>query len=939
MSSSQNGGCGGADATAVRDAMCTRIRKLGNDILAITRSAIQRVDELDAVYEQEHQRKRQKQQIRLTPQSSVKGKRTHTFKPPPQDTAPRAQPRPSLPTQPALGEEGGVAGPAAPSPLSPPEAAPAATSGSKVRTSHKLSGQLKAAPASSTGVRGAQPPANEKHQQQQDSRNCKRLIPATSLRRKRQKNSNRSTPTLSDHDVLKRVSSSDSADVGKAGASFQTVSKENAIIDLLQAAEESYLRILAHPQTQLSRGGEDAREGLLYSQLRSTVSADHNIDGPANRNEAAKAASVVHGADGATIGCNAEYTEDTAFDGATLSAGPCVESFELPEGIEYELEALCTPLEANATSCADHETCLQSASQLASSYYCVVYVHQSTRIGKQSSRCGSSRSGTLRPRLTPHLGSPGCASASATAKEEEEELRMVNSYVSAMYAVAGTGGGGSGNNTHESSAHESLQMTVNDAPTLMTNAADTARHCWTNVDPMVQVELRMPTHCSCSSVHASSVSCASTPSEGVFGFPRAEESKKESCEAEGLQVEGGMRAAHQDPSAERCGQADHSAPSHAAADAAGSNEDVAAQIETLEGWRRDRRSSVEKLIRRRRKPSFAVPGWRGEYYYYSSPAQVSVGSLPPPPALTTTADVAARGALVGEGQAYSTVLSPSSNSAASAMPQTSSAGAHSTPQKQHITNRSGEGLSTFMHGAAHSGPTERTPGRHSSSPWLQCPPSSSPQLSVARVCSLGAAATTTNYDVLLHSRLSGSASSTSRTPRKDTAPASEPSDGPADDVAVETKAGDDGRNLLIAANTAEGPAAASVNSLTSPSSSIPSSCKHFSLKRRPESASAGTSRRNHARHLEVVIASDYNSMEWAFAGAARRASATSDETAAEKSAFSDENCASAAALSSPQCAVYQQRELDEENHRRWDAQTRQLHGIDIHTPIVLKIST
>ncbi|CAG9569325.1 hypothetical protein LMJF_08_0270 [Leishmania major strain Friedlin] len=81
--------------------------------------------------------------------------------------------------------------------------------------------------------------------------------------------------------------------------------------------------------------------------------------------------------------------------------------------------------------------------------------------------------------------------------------------------------------------------------------------------------------------------------------------------------------------------------------------------------------------------------------------------------------------------------------------------------------------------------------------------------------------------------------------------------------------------------------------------------------------------------LEVVVANTYNSIEWAFGGAARRALTTAPD-----SAHGESPLASASLL----WAAHQKREQDNEEQRRWNARTRQPHGLDIHTPIDLCIS-
>ncbi|TPP54994.1 hypothetical protein CGC20_23310 [Leishmania donovani] len=81
--------------------------------------------------------------------------------------------------------------------------------------------------------------------------------------------------------------------------------------------------------------------------------------------------------------------------------------------------------------------------------------------------------------------------------------------------------------------------------------------------------------------------------------------------------------------------------------------------------------------------------------------------------------------------------------------------------------------------------------------------------------------------------------------------------------------------------------------------------------------------------LEVVVTNTYNSIEWAFGGAARRAC-----TAAPDSAHGESPLASASLL----WAAHQKREQDNEEQRRWNARTRQPYGVDIHAPIDLRIS-
>ncbi|KAK7201850.1 hypothetical protein NESM_000252100 [Novymonas esmeraldas] len=97
---------------------------------------------------------------------------------------------------------------------------------------------------------------------------------------------------------------------------------------------------------------------------------------------------------------------------------------------------------------------------------------------------------------------------------------------------------------------------------------------------------------------------------------------------------------------------------------------------------------------------------------------------------------------------------------------------------------------------------------------------------------------------------------------------------------------------------------------------------------------SGAAARERRPRLEVVVSSSYNSVEWAFAGAARRASAT---TAVEDDALQGRGGGGRAPLPDEVppslLAAHQQRELELEERRRWNARTREPHGVDIHTPI------
>ncbi|KPA74766.1 hypothetical protein ABB37_09055 [Leptomonas pyrrhocoris] len=969
-SEAQRSGPGSTDTAVARDAMCTRIRKLGNDILAITRAAVQRVEELDAEYAQEIERKQQRQQMtRLSPRPSVNVKANRSSKSVPQGLASRAQPRPSLPARPGLGrrsvtgvssapppDAGSAAVNGAGSPVKGPAAVPAGAAGKKKRRSRAPpTPVLKAAPAANDRASSAPAPPPPPEPQQDSAGGLSNGAAAATTHGEAPKNASNggAAPLLNSPQVMKGASNSRHVDDDKSDASERAVG-----VDVLQAADDSYQRLLANSPTRLGRSDEGLYHATLYD-LSNAASVDNSAS--ANRkgavNTAAAPATVAAAADG-----HVAYAEGVSRGiGHSPIDRPYVESFELPESTPYELAAV-SPTGADG---APH----------SASYYCVVYIHQSLRARVGSSRgsgYSSSRSGALRRRLTPQLVSPASVSPCATDKEEEEEPRMINSYVSAMYAVADNDGEAGGRQRSGREAQHSLASETN--PLAAAAAAGTAAgRCSANLAPVIQIELRLPTHRSISSVNASPVS---TPLSTAFRFPPAGELASEKAEAGDGQRGSPGRAGHSRSPAD-------ATTATTAGDATGTNnneeEVVAAQIETMEGWRRDRRTSVEQRIRKRRTSTFVSQGWRGEYYYYApSASRAPVGHV-----LSPSTPGAGAAAATSEGLSNSRGVSPSSNhtdplfgGATRARPVAGDVDddLHSTPLQQPPlhpckTNRFDESRSPVLYAtSAGDMAVTGTPGSYATPlrppfPLSPLSPSDS-RRSVTRagspsaVGAAGAAATTTTpataYNVLFRTRSSSASTSTSsmpRSPREGTAPGGEQDDV----VAAVAGGGDDAKEDQDARRKYSSPTrasdAAAGDAMTSPSSSSrkwSAPLQQQQQRRRPGSGSAGASRRRRYPRMEVVIASDYNAMEWAFAGAARRISAMSEEVVeeeeeepavAEKSAAFAHNAAAAtAAPSTPLWTAYQRRELAEEEHRGWDAPTRQPHSADIHAPIVLKLS-
>ena len=983
MSANQTRRCCSADTAARRDAMCTRIRKLCCEVLAITRSAMKRVEELDVAYAQQQQRQQQQQnglQMLPRPRASVVIKKPRVFKAVPHGAAARAQSHAATQLRPVLHRKSSDGATAAPSGGTPADAArritvkypvkagAAAAPRRKTRrarrsASHSASTAAAAAAASTTGSAGAD------------------VAALTATRNHRMPGSHNDGVHVLQHSRQTRAA--DIIESEQTESYLNAESGTNFIEDVQLVAEDNYQRILIdaqneqqqHSNQQNTCDSKDCWKAPLYDSSNAASAEHSSVQYPSST----RASKVLHEHDSKALRDyeGFVYGEGTpAGGGVTLSARCLVESSELPISVEDELSALAAPLHthgcvpsaaalgeaaSNTTTAAAAPPAHSAQLVTTSNYYRVVYIHQFTRLRKQSSTSSGSRSSTLRRGLTSHLALPGHMSPFTGEREEEEgEPCMVNSYVSAMYDVADESKKGQGPD-HSRTNHGDQPITVeqtdviHNAPRLAAAGEKNERQEANSpiadhvpvvavVEPVVQVELRVPTRRFGCGAHSSGVSSASTPAGGgAFRFPQ-EMNMTDSARREAGEV---LRSFPE---------------SRGAADTAteGSHEEVAAQIESMESWRRDRHTSVKQRILRHRNSSFVTPGWHGEYYYYSSssPARASACPMPAPPMAAATAlkmtSVGADGHPCSAGVSPSNLSDP--YSAGPAMPQSSDEDMQATPPRRRNTLRTeegsaelcaagddemrelsapspGEAVGSSSDGGGGSSRRSRPLSSPSVQPWLSrtaataATPEQAQSPSPARAGSPATAATTT-YDVLLQTRLSASASSTPRTPRAVAA------------TATESNGRHDGERGRSGTGTAGKMKATSAAAAGSASCAMPSRT-HVSPPLQPGSTSTSFSRRRHFPRLEVVVASDYNTVEWAFAGEARRASVLSDDpaTAAAKRTPAELNTAAVDATpSTPLWVEFQRQALAEEEQRRWDAWTRQPHGAHIHAPIVLHIS-
>jgi hypothetical protein len=949
----------------MRDAMCIRIRRLGADILQITRSATQRVEELDAAYVEQQRQRQQQLPMRLSPRPTVNVKQaaTRSFKVVPYGLAARSQQRPMLQTRPVLDRKSSAGVSAVPGQASKKR---------KRKTQRSGSPRADAVPQNidtndtNTGATDSRTTLLAALPSQHDGRIFRTTTPGVSRGRRESANSSSSTQTLNyqsaDMDVpVAENGTTTATDVRAAQGKW-------IVADVLQVAEANYQSILAGTPDQLTHphdgtAMDEGRGAPLYDKSNA-ASADHG-GGEFSESESAASAAYrrwggstddVAGAEGSTVG------------GGTLAvtARPVVEASALPNDVAIDVA------ETNAPN-----------------YYNVVYIHQSTRVRKQSSGSvtgsgySSGGSGVLRRRLTPHVflhGTPARISPSTIDKDKEGEPCMVNSYVSAMYAVdEGERGRGAHTGGFEGAANYATAIAA--APSTFPAVApfgnvDNRETSSVPAPQVIQVELRMPTHRpNCSDVLTQNPSRTSMPSVGCFRFPQAGEGTRERRDtdegADDGNGEGPAAADHSKTSADGHGNPTQEAAQPAAkTDAAeGNHEAVVAQIEMMEGWRRDRCTSVANRIRRRRNSTFVSPGWQGEYYYYpsASPSRTSTGTWPSQSAAAPSAAAACEASTAHDGPLYSAGVSPTNMgepfSTRSTVPLPSDEDLYSNPLPKLCSPLGGDVPHLYAAGDDVM-MMEVAPGQLSPPLRLNYSTSTYPnvqqlqKLQQRSLAHVGSPAATTTYDVLLQTRLSASSSSTPRSPCQGMVSAVEVE--PQGDTNATTAAATPAAATAVVSDPTSCAAAATTDAAATGSgaSSPPrkfSSSQQLQQQQRPGSATGGVgaARRRHYPRMEVVVASDYNAVEWAFAGEARRTSAALDD--ASLSAASAERStsmvhhsgialsgavatAAAVAPSTPLWAAFQLRELAEEEHRRWDARTRRPHGADIHEPIVLGVS-
>ncbi|CBZ24061.1 hypothetical protein LMXM_08_0270 [Leishmania mexicana MHOM/GT/2001/U1103] len=313
---------------------------------------------------------------------------------------------------------------------------------------------------------------------------------------------------------------------------------------------------------------------------------------------------------------------------------------------------------------------------------------------------------------------------------------------------------------------------------------------------------------------------------------------------------------------------------------------IVARIESIEDWQRDRHADVEERIRRRRRSSVVPAGWQGEYYYYANPGGAA-----------TRTDEA--------GMPTSFPVSSPTHTG----PRTPVRGASQPPTIVAAASNIGAAATAGFSGAADMAATMEGNDAHRGTPHQQPRqghPSSWPLSRSCAVASPSLRGKTTTCTVLLRTRpqLSKSLGSSSKAKSGAVADISRKSNSSRAQVRQPAQ--------LLPRTTARGTV------MATPTSAVAAAA-----------ASTPSSKGALCPALEVVVANTYNSIEWAFGGAARRASTMAPDLAHGESPLS-----SASLL----WAAHQKREQDDEEQRRWNARTRQPHGLDIHAPIDLRIS-
>ncbi|GET86156.1 hypothetical protein LtaPh_0802600 [Leishmania tarentolae] len=321
---------------------------------------------------------------------------------------------------------------------------------------------------------------------------------------------------------------------------------------------------------------------------------------------------------------------------------------------------------------------------------------------------------------------------------------------------------------------------------------------------------------------------------------------------------------------------------------------VVAGIESIEDWRRDGHADVEEHIRRQRRSSIVSPEWQGECCDYMNPR-----------APTATADDAGMSTSFPESSpAHTDPLAP--------VP-----GPSKVPAVFVVASNTSAAVTAGSSGTADTAAANERIDAHHGTPHQQQAQEHRLSQPLSRTCAAPSSSwreKTSTCRVLLRTcpQLSKPLSSS-----------------------CEAKTGDV-TDPLWKLNSSSAHTRQPAQSLhratargTATTMATPTSAAATGGGAAGATASTLSSETRLYLPLEVVVANTYNSLEWAFGGAARRASTTAPD-----SAHSEVPLKAASLLWS----AHQMREQENEEVRRWNARMRQPHGLDIHAPIDIRIS-
>ncbi|CAJ1017570.1 hypothetical protein, conserved [Leishmania lindenbergi] len=611
--------------TALRDALCSRIRTLGAAILAITQAAMKEVEDLEAnSAEQQHCFAKQPPRCESSP---------HVGK-----LVAKAL-RPQRASQQTSGGESGSSA-----------ATPGCATSSGPQTPPK-----DRSPSSSLGSSSTK---EKQHRNQRPPTLGVGEDSSTSTRR--EKSSER---------FIKEVENSTEEDA--SGCTLAHLRQSDAaVMTLCAAAEANFLRVLAkrppHNQQFLQSAftsetsdtvaagwdGDDCKEdgqlralqhwgrgAPLYDLSNAAITTQYH------RCMIAAEASKDTDDDGAlpySTSSDAKEREDgglaspvtTAGGAVPLSARAPVAASQLSLQVEHQaLDALRVVLDHrtgaasaaapnNTTPHAEedgctlwkHETSSPFALAPVRSYYNVVYIHQLTPRTESAISGGGGGGGdadvasvsgqdndvacALRRRRTSRALSVGAICSAAADKAGEAPL-TITSYVQAMYAVERVDAA-----PWRSLPDPDTQVVpfMAATPALMSGDAE-----------LVQLKLRVPAQCSCS--NGSPILKAASPIE-------ASTKPTDVKDPSSLIVDRLSEAATDTSVA-----AQHSDGTAAATLATATEALTATRIKSIEDWRRDGLADVDEHIRRQRRSSVVSGGSQGVYYYFYPNSQGATAAV------------------------------------------------------------------------------------------------------------------------------------------------------------------------------------------------------------------------------------------------------------------------------------------------------------------------